>query len=253
MIYIYNLFFKQPLTAETWGWQMRHELSICASFLGRCHQTITEVLVPNVFFFFLNSVMSKQVCIFLHGVWCNDLGEARRIAARRDPQVSYVFLLLSCHGSNIGALDPLGTQLEIVSIFIVRSVRSVRSSLRMRKRLFGGPVTLGSRHSPCLLRWESMTFGPTRPIFRDLCQKSWRSPILVFTETNDSQVDNNNDIPMIMVILYWYLIFSTHFSFELIWDLWDQGIFRGWLLFRGWPIGPLHLSSRTFLSQVSWT
>ena len=125
---------------------MRHELSICASFLGRCHQTITEVLVPNVFFFF-NSVMSKQVCIFLHGVWCNDLGEARRIAARRDPQVSYVFLLLSCHGSNIGALDPLGTQLEIVSIFIVRSVRSVRSSLRMRKRLFGGPVTLGSRHS----------------------------------------------------------------------------------------------------------
>ena len=198
--------------------------------------------------------MSKQVCIFLHGVWCNDLGEARRIAARRDPQVSYVFLLLSCHGSNIGALDPLGTQLEIVSIFIVRSVRSVRSLLRMRKRLFGGPVTLGSRHSPCLLRWESMTFSPTRPIFQDLCHKSsGRSPILVFTETNDSQVDNNNDIPMIMVILYWYLIFSTHFSFELIWDLWDQGIFRGWLLFRGWPIGPLHLSSRTFLSQISWT
>ena len=63
-IYIYNLFFKQPLTAETWGWQMRHELSICASFLGRCHQTITEVLVPNVFFLIV-SWASKYVSFYM--------------------------------------------------------------------------------------------------------------------------------------------------------------------------------------------
>eukprot|EP00435_Cladocopium_sp_Y103_P042122 s1406_g11.t1 len=62
-------------------WQMRHELSICASFLGRCHQTITEWLFELTF--------------------C-DLGKPEGLQHVGPTKVSDVVLLPSCRPSILG-------------------------------------------------------------------------------------------------------------------------------------------------------